>query len=158
MRRNLLLLALALTLAPGVLYSQEKTLTLAYSLIPPYADKNLPGQGLLIALNRAALAAAGWTLALREVPAARVFMEAKEGRVDGIVEERYSLAYLIRMDGSPEALRVRILEPSLGITNFVSGFTQKDPRAGEKREALNRGLEIIRRNGTYQQILKQYSR
>lgn len=242
MRRNLLLLALALTLAPGVLYSQEKTLTLAYSLIPPYADKNLPGQGLLIALNRAALAAAGWTLALREVPAARVFMEAKEGmvdgffmgregsdapgflwsnpvleseivvavkgdspylslerkvlrslklgvvrgyglesaypdftldtavdplgnfrklllgRVDGIVEERYSLAYLIRMDGSPEALRVRILEPSLGISNFVSGFTQKDPRAGEKREALNRGLEIIRRNGTYQQILKQYSR
>lgn len=232
---------LALVSIPG-LFSQDSTVTMAYSLIPPYSERNLPGQGLLIALNRAAYDSVGWTLKLREVPAARVFMEAKEGlvdgffmgsegstaqgflwsrsvleseivvavredsphrssrrdilinlrlgivrgyglesaypdfsfetavdplgnfrkllagRVDGIMEERFSLTYLIRKEGSPEAFRVRILVPPLRKMNFVSGFTLKDPRAGEKRDALNRGLEIIRENGTFAQILKQYSR
>lgn len=79
--RKILIISILLILSPN-LWTQEKVVTAAISSIPPYIDPEDPDGGILVALNRAAWKAVGYTLVLRTVPANRVYLETKDGLVD----------------------------------------------------------------------------
>ncbi len=77
----------------------QKTVSLVTSIFPPYKDPELPDNGLLVAITRAAFDRVGYQLQITYRPWARILVEIKSGSYDGIlgvwfrVERQAWLAY-----------------------------------------------------------------
>ncbi len=65
--------------------STQKTVSLVTSKFPPYKDPELPDNGLLVAITRAALNKVGYKLEITYRPWARILVEIKSGSYDGIL-------------------------------------------------------------------------
>ncbi len=65
--------------------SALKTVSLVTSKFPPYKDPELPDNGLLVAITRAALEKVGYELTITYRPWARVLVEIESGSYDGIL-------------------------------------------------------------------------
>lgn len=83
---------------------------LATTDYPPYFSSHLPGDGVVAAITRAALAKHGHTLQLHYRPWARLMAEVKAGQFDGVMAVWY------------EPARAEYLSYSLPLVNTVMGF------------------------------------
>lgn len=102
-------LALLLTLLCGQAYA-GRVVNLASTDYPPYFSPQLPGDGVVAAITRAALAKHGHTLQLHYRPWARLMAEVKAGQFDGVMAIWY------------EPARAEYLHYSLPLVNTVTGF------------------------------------
>lgn len=103
------LLTLTLALLCGTAYA-GRVVNLASTDYPPYFSPQLPGDGVVAAITRAALAKHGHTLQLHYRPWARLMAEVKAGQFDGVMAVWY------------EPARAEYLHYSLPLVNTVMGF------------------------------------
>ena len=103
------LLTLTLVLLCGTAYA-GRVVNLASTDYPPYFSPQLPGDGVVAAITRAALAKHGHTLQLHYRPWARLMAEVKAGQFDGVMAVWY------------EPARAEYLHYSLPLVNTVMGF------------------------------------
>jgi len=102
-------LALLTTLLCGTAHA-GRVVNLASTDYPPYFSSQLPGDGVVAAITRAALAKHGHTLQLHYRPWARLMAEVKSGQFDGVMAIWY------------EPARAEYLHYSLPLVNTVMGF------------------------------------
>lgn len=102
-------LALFTTLLCGSAHA-GRVVNLASTDYPPYFSPQLPGDGVVAAITRAALAKHGHTLKLHYRPWARLIAEVKAGQFDGVMAVWY------------EPARAEYLHYSLPLVNTVMGF------------------------------------
>jgi len=108
--------------------STQKTVSLVTSKFPPYKDPELPDNGLLVAITRAALEKVGYELTITYRPWARILVEIKSGSYDGILgvwyrEQRQAwLAY-----SQPIGVNRVVLFKHTGLAFKFNGFDSLKP-------------------------------
>ena len=108
--------------------STQKTVSLVTSKFPPYKDPELPDNGLLVAITRAALEKVGYELTITYRPWARILVEIKSGNYDGILgvwyrEQRQAwLAY-----SQPIGVNRVMLFKHTGLAFKFNGFNSLKP-------------------------------
>jgi len=120
-------LALFTTLLCGSAHA-GRVVNLASTDYPPYFSPQLPGDGVVAAITRAALAKHGHTLKLHYRPWARLIAEVKTGQFDGVMAVWYA------------ALRTQVI-------GTVRGYKNPDvfEQAGLKQELAADDLTNLRK-------------
>lgn len=109
MKHRFITLLLSLALLCGHAHA-GRVVHLASTDYPPYFSPQLPGDGVVAAITRAALAKHGHTLKLHYRPWARLMAEVKAGQFDGVMAVWY------------EPARAEYLHYSQPLVNTVMGF------------------------------------
>lgn len=77
-------------------------------------------------------------------------------RIDLMVGSRKVILYLLQNNFPDSVNSLEILEPPLGALLLYVAFSKKSPDYQKKVEDFNRGLKMIKDDGTYEKILKKH--
>lgn len=138
------------------LANRQIVIVMADSSVQTLAD--LAGKSVALQAESSALTAVrnkdGFAESLKEIPEyatnTEVFRDLEVGRADAIVVDEVLARYYMKTKGE-EAYRV--LEEDLGAEEFGIGVRKEDTQL---LEALNRGLDTLRKNGKYDAIYKKW--
>ncbi len=77
-------------------------------------------------------------------------------RIDLLVDSKKVVLYIIQTKLPEHTGALEILTPELETQDFHIGFSKKKPHHKQLVQDFNQGLEIIRKNGTFDEIIKLY--
>lgn len=84
------------------------------------------------------------------------FKKFMTGKIDAIADEKKVLLYWINLNYPNLKNSVEIAPKNIATNILFNGFCRNDPNYLRYVRAFNKGLEMIRADGTYEKILKQY--
>lgn len=77
-------------------------------------------------------------------------------RIDLFVEQRQVVLNYLRNQFPEHLDAIVALEPPLSVSKYYNAFSKAYPNYEEKVQDFNRGMEMIRSDGTYQDIMRKY--
>ncbi len=78
------------------------------------------------------------------------------GRTDLIINSRKVIEHLINTEFNSEKDNVSVVMPVLQSSNVHIGFSKANPNHVEIKNAFNKGLDEIKKDGTYDRIMKKH--
>lgn len=77
------------------------------------------------------------------------------GRIDLFVEKRLIIKSFLAESPQSEANRIVAVDPPLMVNKYFNGFSRAVPSAQEKLRDFNKGLQMIKDNGSYAAIMEK---
>ncbi|MCP4020253.1 MAG: transporter substrate-binding domain-containing protein, partial [Desulfobacteraceae bacterium] len=75
-------------------------------------------------------------------------------RIDLFIDSKKVALYIVQTKLPEHIGAIEVVTPEIEAQNFHIGFSKKRPHHKQLVQDFNQGLEIIRKNGTYDEILK----
>lgn len=154
----------------SVYANAEKKVTFGTVSWPPFYGEDLKNQGFMTEITKNAFEKAGWEYQVNfmnwnravalakqvtDSPKANIFNLLKD-RVDFIIGEKHVTLNLINQHFSSQAQLIKPLSPPLENRPLFNAVSKKSPHAQEIVNAFNKGLEMIKQDGTYYKIMNEH--